>query len=206
MISYLNVITDYSKIPQNFSENICKSKHCIYVNKMFKSQLLFFPIEVVCSTVQSVSSKCEVVISLSQFVQLRSNCNLIQMIFSVLKICSKLQENCCWYKTIQTIFDKIVNFLSKLGRRRHHYLDLGKRTSVRCTANIWFLFWDDWNKHSNFVSLALPLRRKFKWFSLLGRQLWPGSGLRSPFFVIEKNSSHLLQISSPVQPWDNFAC
>ena len=115
-------------------------------------------------------------------------------------------ENCCWYKTIQTIFDKIVNFLSKLGRRRHHYLDLGKRTSVRCTANIWFLFWDDWNKHSNFVSLALPLRRKFKWFSLLGRQLWLGSGLRSPFFVIEKNSSHLLQISSPVQPWDNFAC
>ena len=135
-----------------------------------------------------------------------SNCNLIQMIFSVLKICSKLLENCCWYKTIQTIIDKIVNFLSKLGRRRHHYLDLGKRTSVRCTANIWFLFWDDWNKHSNFVSLALPLRRKFKWFSLLGRQLWLGSGLRSPFFVIEKNSSHLLQISSPVQPWDNFAC
>ena len=56
---------------------------------MFKSQLLFFPIEVVWSTVQSVSCKCEVVISLSQCVQLRSNCNLIQMIFSVLKICSR---------------------------------------------------------------------------------------------------------------------
>ena len=35
---------------------------------------------------------------------------------------------------IQTIFDEILNFQSKLGRRRHHYLDLGKRTSVRCTA------------------------------------------------------------------------
>ena len=45
-----------AKMPQNFSENICKSKHCIYVNKMFIfiSHILFFPIVVVWSPVQSV--------------------------------------------------------------------------------------------------------------------------------------------------------
>ena len=58
-------------------------------------------------------------------------------------------------------------FMEMTGRSklisRHHYLDPRKEDGSE-TANIWFLFWDDWNKHSNLASLPLTtLWGKFKW-------------------------------------------